>query len=67
MVAVAANLLGIFEQLIALLAVPSHMGSYILHFSFGQRNGVLAVAGIAGGTFIISGSKEKLAMKCRCV
>ena len=56
MPAITANLLGILEQLLALLAIPSHMGSYILDFPFCHGKSLLAVAGIAVETFIGFGS-----------
>ena len=56
MPAITASLLGILEQLFALLAIPSYMSSYILHFPFCQGESLLAVAGIAVGMFIGFGS-----------
>ena len=52
MPAITASLLGILEQFFALLAIPSYMSSYILHFPFCQGKSLLAVAGIAVGMFI---------------
>ena len=56
MTAITASLLGILEQLFALLAIPSYMGSYILHFPFCQGESLLVVAGVAVGMFIGFGS-----------
>ena len=56
MSAITASLLGVLEQFFALLAIPSYMGSYILHFPFCQGESLLAVAGIAVEMFIGSGS-----------
>ena len=56
MPAITASLLGIFEQCFALLAIPSYMGSYILHFPFCQGESLLAFAGTAVEMFIGFGS-----------
>ena len=57
MPAITASLLGILEQFLALLAIPSYMGSYILHFPFCHGKSFLAVAGIAVQMLIGFGSR----------
>ena len=58
MPAITASLLGILEQFLALLAVPPYMGSYVLHFPFGQGKSFLAVTGIAVEMFVGFGSER---------
>ena len=58
MPAVTASLLGVLEQFITFLAVPSYMGSYAFHFSFGQRECFLGVGAIAAGMFIGLGPEK---------
>lgn len=57
--AIIADFLRVLEQSVALLAIPSHVGSYALQFSFSQGRSLLGVAWIAGGIFIGLGSGKR--------
>ena len=59
MAAVTADFLRVLEQSFALLAIPSHVGSYALQFSFGQGKSLFGVAWIAGGIFVGLGSGNR--------
>lgn len=56
MAATTTGLFRVLEQSVALLAVPSHTGPYVLYFPSGQRKGLLGVAGMAGRMLIGFGS-----------
>lgn len=56
MAAVTASCLGILEKCFALVAIPSHVGSYVPHFSFDQGKGLFGVAWIAVGMLFGFGS-----------
>ena len=56
MAAITANLFRILEQFFTLLAIPSHVGSYAPHLSFGQGKRLFGVAWIAVGMFVGFGS-----------
>ena len=56
MAATTTGLFRVLEQSVALLAIPSHTGPYVLHFPFGQRKGLLGAAWIASGVLIGFGS-----------